>query len=70
MVMAMKYKKAIVFFGAFGALVVMTILSSAFGAIITKLISKLFTDIIVTILFFYYGGRLLWDAYHNTETDG
>jgi len=63
MIMAMKYKKWVVFFGAYGALAVMTVISAIFGKVIFSLIPKLYTDIIVTILFFYFGFKLLYEAY-------
>lgn len=67
MVMAMKYKKWVVFGGGYGALAVMTVLSTIFGAVITTLISKTLTDLIVTALFFYFGGKLIWEAYHEPD---
>lgn len=63
MIMAMKYRKLIVFFGAFAALAVMTVLSALFGKVLFSLIPKIYTDIIVTILFFYFGFKLLYEAY-------
>lgn len=63
MIMAMKYKKLVVFFGAYGALAVMTVISAIFGKVIFSLIPKIYTDIIVTILFFYFGFKLLYEAY-------
>jgi putative Ca2+/H+ antiporter (TMEM165/GDT1 family) len=63
MIMAMKYKKLIVFFGAYGALAVMTIISAIFGKVLFSLIPKIYTDIIVTVLFFYFGFKLLYEAY-------
>lgn len=63
MIMAMKYNKLIVFIGAFGALAVMTILSAIGGKVVFSFIPKFYTDIIVTILFFYFGFKLIYDAY-------
>jgi putative Ca2+/H+ antiporter (TMEM165/GDT1 family) len=63
MIMAMKYNKIVVFIGAFGALAVMTVLSAIGGKVIFSLIPKLYTDIIVTLLFFYFGFKLLYEAY-------
>lgn len=40
----------------------MTILSTAFGKIATAWISPFFTNIVVTILFFYFGIKMLLDA--------
>jgi len=61
--MAMKYRKSIVFMGAFAALAVMTLLSAVCGKVVFSLIPKIYTDIIVTILFFYFGLKLLYEGY-------
>jgi len=61
--MAMKYNKMIVFIGAFGALAVMTILSAIGGKALFSILPKLYTDIIVTLLFFYFGFKLIYEAY-------
>lgn len=63
MIMAMKYKKVVVFIGAFGALAVMTILSAVVGKVVFSLIPKFYTDLVVTILFFYFGFKLIYEAY-------
>ena len=68
--MAMKYKKSIIFIGAFAALAVMTVLSAVFGKVVFSLIPKIYTDIIVTILFFYFGLKLLYEAYSTKEHEG
>lgn len=65
MIMAMKYRKFIVFLGAYGALFVMTLVSAIFGKVLFSLIPKIYTDIIVTILFFYFGFKLLYEAYNT-----
>ena len=65
--MAMKYNKIVVFIGAFGALAVMTILSAIGGKVVFSLIPKIYTDIIVTILFFYFGFKLIYEAYTAEE---
>jgi len=69
MVMAMKYKKWVVFTGAYGALAIMTILSTIFGKVLTSLVSKFITDLIVAGLFFFFGGKLLWEAYHESDSE-
>jgi len=58
--MAMKYNKIVVFVGAFGALALMTILSAIGGKVVFSLIPKIYTDIIVTVLFFYFGLKLIY----------
>ena len=47
----------------------MTILSTAFGKIATAWISPLFTNILVTVLFFYFGVRMILEAkkHHDGE---
>ena len=70
MIWAMRYSKLLIFSGAFGALAIMTILSALFGKILPKLLSKFFTDLIVTVLFFYFGFKMLYDAYNLEDGDG
>lgn len=62
MIMALRYSQLVVFLGAYGALTVMTVLSTAFGRIATAWISPLFTNIVVTLLFLYFGIKMLIDA--------
>lgn len=70
MVMAMKYNQMIVFIGSYGALAVMTVLSTIFGAFITTIIrSKVVTGLIVAGLFFFFGGKLIYEAYHHPDDD-
>ena len=69
MVMAMRYKKWVVFTGAYGALAIMTILSAVFGKVLTTLVSKFLTDLITAGLFFFFGGKLLWEAYNSKENE-
>jgi putative Ca2+/H+ antiporter (TMEM165/GDT1 family) len=70
MIMAMKFNKLVVFIGAFGALAVMTVLSAIGGKIVFSFLPKLYTDIIVTILFLYFGFKLIYDAYTEEEAEG
>lgn len=66
MVMAMKYNQLIVFIGAYGALAIMTVLSTIFGAFITSIIqSKVVTGFVVAGLFFFFGAKLIYEAYHH-----
>eukprot|EP00959_Pyramimonas_sp_CCMP1952_P006266 131211-Pyramimonas_sp.AAC.2 len=62
-IMAMKHSRSTVLAGALGALVVMTILSAAMGWAAPNLISKYYTNLAATMLFFFFGGRLLYDSY-------
>ena len=70
MIMAMKYNKLVVFIGSFGALAVMTVLSAIGGKVVFSFIPKLYTDMIVTLLFFYFGFKLIYDAYNLEEEEG
>ncbi|KAK3241619.1 hypothetical protein CYMTET_48633 [Cymbomonas tetramitiformis] len=61
-VMAMKHSRVTVLSGAFGALAVMTVLSAALGYLAPNLIPKKYTHLAATTLFFFFGGRLLWES--------
>lgn len=67
MIMATRYNQFIVFIGGYGALFVMTVLSTAFGKIATAWISPLFTNLVVTVLFLYFGVKMLLDARNHVE---
>lgn len=69
MIMALRYSHIIVFIGSYGALLVMTVLSTVFGKVATAWISPLFTNIIVTILFLYFGIKMLMDAREHEENE-
>lgn len=69
MIMATRYFEYIVFLGSYGALFVMTILSTAFGKIATAWISPIWTNVFVTILFFYFGIKMLLDAKNHEENE-
>lgn len=62
MIMAMRYNKIVVFIGAFGALAIMTILSAIFGKVATSWLSPMVTNILVTVLFFYFGAKMIYDS--------
>ncbi len=70
MIMAMKYNKIVVFIGGFGALAVMTVISAVFGKVIFSFIPKFYTNLIVTLLFFYFGFKLIHEAYTADEEEG
>lgn len=65
-VMAMKHSRATVFAGAIAALSVMTVLSAALGWAAPNLISKRYTQFAAIALFFFFGGRSLWDSWNST----
>jgi putative Ca2+/H+ antiporter (TMEM165/GDT1 family) len=61
-IMSMRYNRIAVLSGALTALFLMTAISTAFGVIVT-VIPKNVTHILITVLFFFFGGKLLYDAY-------
>jgi putative Ca2+/H+ antiporter (TMEM165/GDT1 family) len=64
-IMSMRYNRIAVFAGAILALVLMTGISTAFGWIVPILIPPRITQIIVTVLFFFFGAKLLYDVYND-----
>lgn len=69
-IMAMRYNRMAVFAGAISALVLMTGISTAFGWIVPVLIPPKITQIIVTVLFFFFGAKLLYDVYNDDGKEG
>ncbi|GAB2229137.1 hypothetical protein Droror1_Dr00023272 [Drosera rotundifolia] len=63
--LAMRHPKAIVLSGALSALFVMTILSTALGRIVPNLISVKLTNSFATILYAFFGFRLLYIAWKS-----
>jgi len=61
--MAMRYNRIAVLSGALLALFLMTGISTAFGSIVPTLLPASVTHILITVLFFFFGGKLLYDAY-------
>jgi len=68
-IMAMKYPRSVVFGGAIGALIVMTVLSTIIGHALPHLLPKALTHWASIILFIYFGGRMLYDAYEMYRDD-
>jgi len=64
-IMAMRYNRMAVLSGALFALFLMTGISTAFGLVVTNLIPPFYSFAITTALFFFFGFKLLWDAYHS-----
>jgi len=64
-IMAMRYNRAAVLAGALLALFLMTAISTAFGSIVPTLLPASVTHILITVLFFFFGGKLLYDAYSD-----
>lgn len=69
MIMALRYSPVIVFIGSYGALFLMTVLSVVFGKLATAWISPLFTNIVVTVLFLYFGVKMLIEARNHVEEE-
>lgn len=63
-IMAMRHQRLVVFSGAFGALVVMTLLSAAMGMTLPNLLPRASVRWASTLLFFVFGVRLLRDGYN------
>jgi len=61
--MAMRYNRIAVLSGALLALLLMTGISTAFGKLVPTILPPSMTHILITVLFFFFGGKLLYDAY-------
>jgi len=64
-IMAMRYNRVAVLCGALAALFIMTFISVVFGYIVPTILPPAATHIVITILFFSFGFKLLWEAYHE-----
>lgn len=63
--MAMRHPKSIVLSGALSALFVMTILSTGLGHLVPNLISRKHTNSAATVLYCFFGLRLLYIAWKS-----
>lgn len=63
-ILAMRYNKIIVFVGAYGALVIMTLLSCALGFVV-NLIPSYITHYLAASLFAIFALQMLYEAYKN-----
>ncbi|KAL6988839.1 hypothetical protein U1Q18_014591 [Sarracenia purpurea var. burkii] len=63
--MAMRHPKSIVLSGALSALFVMTVLSTGLGRIVPNLISRKHTNSAATVLYAFFGVRLLYIAWRS-----
>ena len=61
--LAMRYSPAAVFTGAWAALIIMTILSTAIGFALPQLLPRKYTGILAAGLFAFFGYKLLREAY-------
>lgn len=68
-IMAMRHPRRLVLGGAYGALAVMTILSTFFGWVAPNLIPRRLTHHMATILFFVFGVQSLWQAFTKKVGD-
>ncbi|KAG5651447.1 hypothetical protein H0H81_008628, partial [Sphagnurus paluster] len=61
-ILAMRHPRLVVFAGALGSLIVMSILSAAMGHILPTLIPKKWTQIAAAVLFLVFGSKMLVEA--------
>ena len=61
-ILAMKHPRSVVFAGAFGSLVVMSILSAMMGHILPALLPKSITELAAALLFFVFGGKMFFEG--------
>lgn len=61
-VLAMRHSQGVVFTGAISALIVMTVLSVTIGFALPNILPREYTHHCATLLFLYFGIRLLYDA--------
>ncbi|EKM60251.1 uncharacterized protein PHACADRAFT_246116 [Phanerochaete carnosa HHB-10118-sp] len=61
-ILAMRHPRAIVFAGAFGSLVVMSVLSASLGHLLPTLIPKRWTQALAAVLFLVFGCKMLQEA--------
>ncbi|KAM7274416.1 hypothetical protein ACFE04_029080 [Oxalis oulophora] len=66
--MAMRHPKGTVLSGALAALVVMTVLSTGLGRIVPNLISRKHTNSAATVLYAFFGLRLLYIAWRASDS--
>ncbi|CAL0304716.1 unnamed protein product [Lupinus luteus] len=66
--MAMRHPKSIVLSGALSALVIMTVLSTGLGRIVPNLISRKHTNSAATVLYAFFGLRLLYIAWRSSDS--
>lgn len=61
-ILAMRQSRIVVFAGAFGSLVVMSVLSAAMGHLLPTLIPKQWTQVAAAILFLVFGTKMMIEA--------
>lgn len=68
--MAMKHDRIVVFSAAFGALLVMTVLSAVLGHAVPTLVPKRLTSFLAAGLFFVFGAKLLNEGMKMDPSEG
>ncbi|KAF5019665.1 hypothetical protein F66182_8315 [Fusarium sp. NRRL 66182] len=68
--MAMKHDRMVVFTAAFGALLVMTVLSAVLGHAVPTLIPKRVTSLLAAGLFFVFGAKLMYEGMQMDPNEG
>lgn len=68
--MAMKHDRMVVFTAAFGALLVMTVLSAVLGHVVPSVIPKRLTSFLASGLFFVFGAKLLREGMAMDPNEG
>ncbi|KAF4914842.1 GCR1-dependent translation factor 1 [Colletotrichum viniferum] len=68
--MAMKHDRMVVFSAAFGALLVMTVLSAVLGHAVPTLIPKHITSFLAAALFFVFGAKMLREGLGMDPNEG
>ncbi|PHH61523.1 hypothetical protein CDD81_314 [Ophiocordyceps australis] len=68
--MAMKHDRIVVFSAAYGALVVMTVLSAVLGHAVPTLIPKKLTSLLAAVLFLVFGVKLLREGMQMSPDEG
>lgn len=68
--MAMKHDRMVVFTAAFGALLVMTVLSAVLGHAVPTLIPKRVTSFLAAGLFFVFGAKLMREGMQMDPNEG
>jgi len=61
-ILAMKHPRMVVFAGAFGSLVVMSLLSAMMGHILPALLPKSITELAAAVLFFVFGSKMFLEG--------
>ena len=68
-VLAMRNSRLLVFSAALSALAVMTVLSALAGSIFPSLISKMYTQLLVSFLFLFFGFKMVKEALGMTGNE-